>query len=140
MKHQAGTLLSYTAVLMLAGTMLVVNPVLAATATSRSPDAQHMRETVTAKAKEEARQKSQNFNADAVSAIEQVEQAGSLLKSGKYEDALTALKSADKKLEVAIAADPSLKLIPVVQDVSTYDLMTSPKAVKDEVSSICEVN
>jgi len=138
MKHQTGKLLSYTAGLLLAGTMLVVNPILAATATSGSSNAQHMRETVTAKAKEEARQKSQNFNADAVSAIKQVEQAGSLLKSGKYEDALNALKSADKKLEVAIAADPSIKLIPVVQDVRTYDLMTSPKAVKDEVNSISE--
>jgi tetratricopeptide (TPR) repeat protein len=138
MNHKAGTLLLNTAGLVLAGALLVVNPILAATATSGSPDAQHMKETVTAKAKEEARKNSQNFNADAVSAIKQVEQAGSLLKSGKYEDALNALKMADKRLEVAIAADPSLKLIPVVQDVSTYDLMTSPKAVKDEVNSISE--
>jgi hypothetical protein len=61
-----------------------------------------------------------------------------LLKSEKYEEALNQLKSADKKLEVAIAADPSLKLIPVVQYVDTYDLVTSPKGVKDEVNAINE--
>ena len=138
MKHQSGTLLSYTAGLVLAGTLLAVNPILAATTASGPPNAQHMKENVTANAKEEARKNSQNFNADAVSAIKQVEQARSFLKSGKYENALNALRAADNQLEVAIAADPSLKLIPVVEDVNTFDLMTSPEAVKDEVNSISE--
>ena len=61
-----------------------------------------------------------------------------MLKREKYEEALKQLSSADKKLEAAIAADPSLKLIPVEQDVSTYNLVTSPKAVKDEVNAIGE--
>jgi len=138
MKHQPGTLLSYTAGFVLAGTLLAFNPVLVGTASSGSSNAQHIKETVTAKVKADARQKSNSFNTDAVSAIKQVEQADSLLKDGKYEDALNSLKSADRKLEAAIAADPALKLIPVMQDVRTYDLMTSPKAVRDEVKSIRE--
>jgi len=137
MEHKTQRLLSYTFGLLLAGTMLVVSPIITAT-TSGSSHAQHIREVVTTRAKQEARQKSHNFNSDAVAAIGQVEQAASLLKREKYEDALNQLKSADKRLESAIAADPSLKLIPVVQDVSTYDLVTSPKAVKDEVNAISE--
>jgi tetratricopeptide (TPR) repeat protein len=136
MEHKSRRLLSFTSGLLLVGTMVVVNPILASTAASESSQAQHIKEAVTAKATQNAHQKSQNFNADAVAAINQVEQAASLLKREKYEDALNQLKSADKRLETAIAADPSLKLIPVVQDVSTYDLMTSPKEVKDEVNSI----
>ena len=138
MEHKIRRLLSYTSGLLLIGTMVVVNPILAATMTSGSSHAQHIKEAVTAKATQDARQKSQNFNADAVAAINQVEQAARLLKSEKYEEALNQLKSADKKLEVAIAADPSLKLIPVVQYVDTYDLVTSPKGVKDEVNAINE--
>jgi tetratricopeptide (TPR) repeat protein len=136
MEHKTRRLLSYTSGLLLIGTIVAVNPILAATTASGSSHAQHIRQAITAKATQDARQKSQNFNADAVEAINQVEQAAGLLKRGKYEEALNQLNSADKSLEVAIAADPSLKLIPVVQDVSTYDLVTSPKAVKDEVNAI----
>ena len=136
MEHKTRRLLSYTSGLLLIGTIVAVNPILAATTASGSSHAQHTRQAITAKATQDARQKSQNFNADAVAAINQVEQAAGLLKRGKYEEALKQLNSADKSLEVAIAADPSLKLIPVVQDVSTYDLVTSPKAVKDEVNAI----
>ena len=136
MEHKTRRLLSYTSGLLLIGAIVAVNPIFAATTTSGSSHAQHIREAITAKATQDARQKSQNFNADAVAAINQVEQAAGLLKREKYEEALNQLNSADKSLEVAIAADPSLKLIPVVQDVSTYDLVTSPKAVKDEVNAI----
>ena len=136
MHQKTRTLLSYTSCLLLAGTMTMVGTVQAATAASGTPKAQSIKEAVTQKATQEARQKSKNFNADAVSAINQVEQAASLLKREKYDEALNQLKSADKKLESAMAADPSLKLIPVVQDVSTYDLLTSPKAVKDEVNAV----
>jgi hypothetical protein len=138
MERKTQRVSAYASGLLLIGTMVVVNPIIAATTTSGSSHAQHMREEVTAKATQKARQKSQNFNADAVSAINQVEQTASLLKREKYEDALNQLKSADKRLEIAIASDPSLKLIPVVQDISTYDLVTSPKAVKDEVDAIGE--
>ena len=136
MEHKTRRLLSYTSGLLLIGTIVAVNPILAATTASGSSHAQHIRQAITAKATQDARQKSRNFNADAVAAINQVEQAAGLLKRGKYEEALKQLNSADKSLEVAIAADPSLKLIPVVQDVSTYDLVASPKAVKDEVNAI----
>jgi hypothetical protein len=136
MEHKTRRLLSYTSGLLLIGTIVAVNPILAATTASGSSHAQHIRQAITAKATQDARQKSHNFNADAVEAINQVEQAAGLLKRGKYEEALNQLNSADKSLEVAIAADQSLKLIPVVQDVSTYDLVTSPKAIKDEVNAI----
>ena len=136
MEHKTRRLLSYTSGLLLIGTIVTVNPILAATTASGSTHAQQIRQAITAKATQDARQKSQNFNADAVAAIKQVEQAAGLLKREKYEEALNQLNSADKSLEVAIAADPSLKLIPVVQDVSTYDLVTSPKAIKDEVNAI----
>lgn len=66
----------------------------------------------------------------------QVEQPATLLNGEKYEDALNQLKSADKRLEGAISADISVKLIPVVQDVRTYDLVTSPQAVQEEVDVI----
>jgi tetratricopeptide (TPR) repeat protein len=138
MENITRSLFSYTSGLLLIGTMLVVNPIFADTSTSGSSHARHIKEAVTAKATQDARQKSQNFNADAVAAINQVEQAARLLKREKYEEAQNQLNSADKRLEAAIAADPSLKLIPVVQDVSSYDLLTSPKAVKDEVNAISE--
>jgi hypothetical protein len=69
MKHQAALLLSYVAGLLLVGNMVVVSPVLAATAPPEPSHPQHTRETLTAKAKQEALNKSQNFSADAMSAL-----------------------------------------------------------------------
>jgi tetratricopeptide (TPR) repeat protein len=123
---------------LLVGSMVVFNTVLALPGTPEPAHTQQIKDALTAKAKQEAKKKRGNLNVDAVTAIKQVEQAASLLESEKYDDALKELKSADKKLETAMASDPSLKLIPVVQDVMTYDLMTSPKAVKDEVNTITE--
>jgi hypothetical protein len=91
---------------------------------------------VTSKATQEAQQKSKNFNADAIAAIMQAEQVATLLNSEKYEDALKPLKSADKRLQAAISVDPSVRLIPVEQDVRTYDRVTSPQAVNEEVDAI----
>jgi tetratricopeptide (TPR) repeat protein len=136
MEHTARRLFTYTSGLLLAIIMAITGPVFASAASSGASHGQHIREAVTAKATQEAHQKSKNFNADAIAAINQVEQAASLLKGEKYEDALNQLKSADKRLEAAISADPSVKLIPVVQDVRTYDLVTSPQAVKEEVDAI----
>ena len=126
MEHKTRRLLSYTSGLLLIGTIVTVNPILAATTASGSTHAQQLRQAITAKATQDARQKSQNFNADAFAAIKQVEQAAGLLKREKYEEALNQLNSADKSLEVAIAADPSLKLIPVVQDVRATENNNHP--------------
>ena len=80
MEHKTRRLLSYTSGLLLIGTIVTVNPILAATTASGSTHAQQIRQAITAKATQDARQKSQNFNADAVAAIKQVEQAAGLLK------------------------------------------------------------
>ncbi len=138
MKHQVGKLARLIPGVLLAGSMAFFNPALAATGTPAPAPAraQHIKQAATAKVKQEARKKSENFNADAVTAIKQVEQAASLLKDAKYEDAVKSLESADGKLEVAMASDPSLKLIPVAEDVNTYDLTISPEEVKNELNAI----
>jgi hypothetical protein len=59
-----------------------------------------------------------------------------LLDEGKNDEAIKKLQEADGKLEIAIAADPKLKLVPVAASVMTYDLITTPKAVKDELKGI----
>ena len=136
MKHQVRKFATLITGALLAGSMAFFNPVLAATGTPAPARAQHIKQAATAKIKQEARKKSENFNADAVAAIKQVEQAANQLKDAKYDDAVKSLESADGKLEVAMASDPSLKLIPVAEDVNTYDLMVSPEQVKNELNAI----
>jgi tetratricopeptide (TPR) repeat protein len=138
MKSRARKLSMVVPGVLLVGSMVVFNTAPASPGTPEPTHAQQIKEALTAKAKQEAKTKGGNLNADAVTAIKQVEQAASLLESAKYDDAVKKLKSADKKLETAMASDPALKLMPVVQDVMTYDLLTSPKAVKDEVNAIVE--
>jgi len=71
MEHTARRLLSCISGLLLAGTMTITGPVFASTGSSGSSRGQHIRETVTARATQEAHQKSKNFNADAIAAIKQ---------------------------------------------------------------------
>ena len=136
MKHQVRKFATLITGALLAGSMAFFNPVLAATGTPAPARAQHIKQAATAKIKQEAKKKSENFNADAVNAIKQVEQAANQLKDAKYDDAVKSLESADGKLEVAMASDPSLKLIPVAEDVNTYDLMVSPEQVKNELNAV----
>jgi hypothetical protein len=138
MNHQTRTVFRFIPALLLAGCMAAFNPAQAAISSTAPAKATHLKEAATARAKQQSRKRSAGFNADAVSAIKEVEQAASLLQEKKYDAAVKKLESADGKLEIAMASNPDLKLIPVAEDVISHDLMTNPETVKQEVTSISE--
>jgi uncharacterized protein YjgD (DUF1641 family) len=116
-----------------------VTPALAGTATPATPATKHAtqaKQDTIARAKQQALEKDSRYSKEAVSAIHSVQHAITLLDQGKNDEALKALQDADGKLEVAIAADPALKMIPVSADVTTIDLETTPKAVSEAIDSI----
>ncbi len=67
---------------------------------------------------------------EAVAAIEQTQKALHALNDGKTDDALKALEVATGKLELILARDPELALVPVAVDMVTYDLFAGPDTVK----------
>jgi len=55
-----------------------------------------------------------------------------LAKDGKEKEAIALLQEATGKFDVAIAADPTLNLVPIDADVSMSALITTPALVKAE--------
>jgi hypothetical protein len=53
------------------------------------------------------------------------------LEEDRAQDALEALSRATGKLELAVARDPELALAPVDVSISTYDLYTTPKMIRE---------
>jgi hypothetical protein len=98
--------------------------------------AEQIKQDTVAKAKQAAKQEHAKYRAEAVAAVKAVEQAAALLDEHKGDEAIKKLEEADGKLAIAIAADPSLKLIPVAANVMTYDLVTTPAAVKAELDAV----
>ncbi|TCK17394.1 YfdX protein [Thiogranum longum] len=87
-------------------------------------------------AEKAAEKKQEKFSAEAMAALKSVDEAISLLKDGKKDVAVKKLEIASGKLEVAMAANPSLKLIPIATEVRTYELITTPKQVKADLDAV----
>ncbi|WP_419627090.1 YfdX family protein, partial [Thiolapillus sp.] len=70
---------------------------------------------------------------EAVAAIEQTQKALQALNEGKTDDTLKALEATTGKLELILARDPKLALVPVSVDMVTYDLFASVDTVKASI-------
>jgi tetratricopeptide (TPR) repeat protein len=125
--------------LLLTCSLIAVPPVMAEPGASAPVKTKDFKHEAIAKAKQEAEGNNTKYSAEAVVAIKAVEQAIALLDEGKDDEAIKKLQEADGKLEIAIAADPNLKLIPVAASVMTYDLVTTSEAVKDELKVVNEL-
>ena len=138
MKITTGNLPRVALCLLLSSSAFTIHPVLAGTVASAPAQAKDFRQDAIAKAKQAAREKHTSYSAEAFAAIKAVEQAIGLLDAGKNEEAIKKLQAADGKLEIAIAADPELKLIPVAASVATFDLLTTPQIVKEELDVVTD--
>jgi tetratricopeptide (TPR) repeat protein len=67
---------------------------------------------------------------EAVTALAETEKALKALNDGKTDEALKALEKATGKLELILARDPGLALVPVSVDMVTYDLYADVDTVK----------
>lgn len=65
-----------------------------------------------------------------------MKQAIALQENGYNKAAIKKLKEADGKHEIAIAADPELKLNPVAANVSVFVPVTTPETVKAERGAV----
>lgn len=116
--------------------LLSVQPVVASPVTAGSDQAKQNTEAAAATANKAAQEKREKYSSEVITAIKAVDEAIDLLDAGKSNDALKKLEMASGKLDVALAAEPSLELVPVGTDVFTFDLIASPKTVKAELTSI----
>ncbi len=122
--------------MLLAGGLVATHAVRAESGASASVQTEQIKQDTIAKAKQAAKQEHAKYRAEAVAAVKAVEEAAALLEEGKSEQAITKLEEADGKLAIAIAADPTLKLIPVAANVMTYDLVTTADAVQAELDAV----
>jgi hypothetical protein len=136
MKFATGNLRKIVLCLLLTSSFSVVHPVLAEPAAVAPEQTRDFRQDAIDKAKQAAKEKHTKYSTEALDAIKAVEHSIALLDEGKKEEALKKLQEADGKLEAAITADPELKLIPVAASVISFDLLTTPKAVKNELDTV----
>jgi hypothetical protein len=68
---------------------------------------------------------------EARNALDETNNALTALEEGKAKAALEALARATGKLELAVARDPELALAPVDVSITTYDLYTTPKMIRE---------
>ena len=137
MKIATGSLQKLALCLLLLSSGFIVVPLAIAESGATAPaPVKDFKQDAVARAKQAAENKNAKYSTEAVIAIKAVEQAIAMLDEGKNDEAIKKLQEAGGKLETAIAADPNLKLIPVAVRVMTYDLITTPKAVKDELKGI----
>jgi hypothetical protein len=121
---------------MLSAALLIATPSLAATAATQgtaqaqSDASKSVQTQLDKQAADAASEKRKKLLADATDAIAQTERALKALEYKKNDEALKALADATGKLELIVARDPSLKLAPVNTTVVTYDLLSTPDAVK----------
>ena len=121
---------------LLAWGFVAAHPARAESHSSGSVQAGQIKQDAVAKAKQAAKEEHAKYRAEALAAVKATEQAAALLDEHKGEEAIKKLQEADGKLEIAIAADPTLKLIPVAANVMTYDLATTPEAVNAELDAV----
>lgn len=105
-------------------------------ATAASAKVEAAGQNAVSTARKTADKKRESFNSDAVSAVQFVDEAIDLLKDGKQDEAISKLEAASGKLEVAMAANPDLKLIPVATSVTAIDLVTTPERVKADLELV----
>ncbi len=143
--------------LLLAGliaTSLAISPsVLAETQTTASNDKATTESKTVNKEQEKANKEQAKANKEAVSkkaqeqdklletvhkgvseGLDKVTEATKLIGKGKEKEAIKALEAATGKFDIALAADPKLKLIPVSAEVIVTDLQTSATDVKLQVA------
>ena len=122
--------------MLLAGGLVATHVVRAESNASGSVQTEQIKQDAIAAAEQAAKQEHAKYRAEAIAAVKAVEEAAALLEEGKSDEAITKLEEADGKLAIAIAADPTLKLIPVAASVMTYDLATTPDAVTAELEAV----
>lgn len=118
--------------------LLALQPVIADTVSPGSVHAQKITKEAVSDARQATANKKAEFSREAVDALKATEEAIGLLENGKKTEAIKKLELASGKLEIAMAADPSLKLVPVAVNVVTHDLITTPKAVKADLRKVEE--
>ncbi len=78
----------------------------------------------------------EKVNTNVVAGMEHVLKAIKLLEEQKDDEALSALETAVGKFEIALAAEPDLKLAPVDGYVTLYDLVATPETIKQQIKEV----
>ncbi|WP_456380217.1 YfdX family protein [Thiolapillus sp.] len=127
--------LKNTLVFALPAALLVVTGIVHATALpekaqEKMAESQAVQSQVEQASADKADSQREKIVAEAVSAIEETRKALQALNDGEADKALKALEVATGKLELILARDPRLALVPVDVSVATYDLFADVDTVK----------
>ncbi len=99
-------------------------------AQEKSAQSQAVQAQVDQAAADKAAGQREKIVAEAVAAIEETQKALQALNDGKTDETLKALEVATGKLELILARDPKLALVPVDVGMVTYDLFADVDTVK----------
>ncbi len=82
---------------------------------------------------DKAAEQRKKITEEAIAAVGETKKALKALEEGKTDDAIKALEVATGKLELILARDPKLALVPVDVNVVTYDLYADVDTVKEVI-------
>jgi len=99
-------------------------------AQEKSAESQAVQTQVEQSSADKVAEQRKKITEDAVAAIEQTQKALQALNDGKTDEATKALEVATGKLELVLARDPKLALVPVDVSMVTYDLFADVDTVK----------
>ncbi len=124
------TLSLFLGALFLAGSSLALASAVPDKAQEKSAESKAVQTQVDKASADKAASQREKIVEEAVAAISETEKALKALNDGKTDDALKALEKATGKLELILARDPKLALVPVSVDMVTYDLYADVDTVK----------
>jgi hypothetical protein len=99
-------------------------------ATPASPPAAASAQPAEASLSAQMAEKRRHLVADAATALQETQTALGFLANNRTDDAVAALERAIGKLDLVLAAEPSLALAPVDVRVRTYDIVAAPDAIR----------
>ena len=117
-------------VLFLAGSALVQASSMPEKAQEKSAESQAVQTQVDKASADKLAEQRKKIVEEAVAAIQETENALKALDEGKTDEALGALEKATGKLELILARDPKLALVPVDVGITTFDLYADVDTVK----------
>ena len=97
----------------------------------RTADLESVQKDVNRHSLEQLEKKREEITEDAVGALKQTYAALKALDSGSTKEALAALESATGKLELVLARNPSLRLVPVEIKLESQDLWADAGTIKN---------
>ncbi len=97
---------------------------------------QALKDNVVNNTNKKTEEKRKEIYSEAITALQEAENALKALDNGKKEDALKSLEKATGKLDILIAKDPDIAFIPVGVSAQSHDVIATPEMAESAIKEV----